>query len=268
MRRPNSSLITQLAASLASRAAAVGTFDHGLEEVGALALGHQHAGVVAASPKSAMKRAFFSSGSSGKRACSAVDIGLGELQRQQVGIGEIAVVVRLFLGAHRAGLVAAGSNSRVSCSIAPPSSRISIWRRASYSIACPTKRIEFTFLISQRVPSGSPGLAHRDVDVGAQGALLHVAVAGAEIAQDGAQLGEIGLGLLGGAHVRLRHDLHQRDAGAVEIDERHGRMLVVQRLAGVLLQMQPLDADPDGRRPACRPRPRPRRRSGDLYWLI
>ena len=34
---------------------------------------------------------------------------------------------------------------------------MSIWRRASYSIAWPTKRIELTFLISQRVPSGSPG---------------------------------------------------------------------------------------------------------------
>ena len=31
-------------------------------------------------------------------------------------------------------------------------------------------------------------LAHRDVDVGAQIALLHVAVAGAEVAQDAAQL--------------------------------------------------------------------------------
>ena len=35
---------------------------------------------------------------------------------------------------------------------------ISIWRRASYSIASPMKLIEFMFLISQRVPSGPPGL--------------------------------------------------------------------------------------------------------------
>ena len=42
--------------------------------------------------------------------------------------------------------------------MAPPSSRISIWRRASYSIAWPMKLIEFMFLISQRVPSGAPGL--------------------------------------------------------------------------------------------------------------
>ena len=59
-------------------------------------------------------------------------------------------------------------------------------------------------------------------------------------------LARIGLGLLGRAQVGLRHDLHQGDAGAVEVDERHGGVLVVQRLAGVLLEMQPLDADPDG----------------------
>ena len=35
---------------------------------------------------------------------------------------------------------------------------MSIWRRASFSIAWPMKRIELTFLISQRVPSLPPGL--------------------------------------------------------------------------------------------------------------
>ena len=46
-------------------------------------------------------------------------------------------------------------------------------------------------------------------------------------------------------------------------------VLVVQRLAGILLEMQPLDADPH--RLAARQideRPRPRRRSAILYWLI
>jgi hypothetical protein len=46
-------------------------------------------------------------------------------------------------------------------------------------------------------------LAHRDVHVGSQVALLHVAVTGAEIAQYGPQLGDVGLGLLRGAQVRL-----------------------------------------------------------------
>src|SRR3546814_8939676 len=66
--------------------------------------------------------------------------------------------------------------------------------------------------------------------------LFHVAVAGAEIAQDRADLGEVGGGLFGRAQVRLRHDLHQRHAGPVQVDERHARMLVVQALSRVLLQ--------------------------------
>ena len=88
-------------------------------------------------------------------------------------------------------------------------------------------------------------LAHRDVDVGAQGAFLHVAVAGAEIAQDRAQLGEEGLRLLGRAQIGLRHDLHQRHARAVEIDALMVGCWSCSAFAGVLLEMQPLDADGD-----------------------
>ena len=32
-----------------------------------------------------------------------IDVGLGEFQRQKVGVGEVAVVVGFFLGAHRPG---------------------------------------------------------------------------------------------------------------------------------------------------------------------
>ncbi len=40
--------------------------------------------------------------------------------------------------------------------VSPPEIR-STWRSASYSIARPTERTELTFLISHRVPNGSPG---------------------------------------------------------------------------------------------------------------
>ena len=55
-----------------------------------------------------MKRAFLASGSSGMRGGDVVDPGLLDLQRQQVGVGEIAVVMRLFLGAHRPGFALVG----------------------------------------------------------------------------------------------------------------------------------------------------------------
>ena len=88
---------------------------------------------------------------------SFFDESIGQLQRQQIGVGEIAVIVRFFLRAHGARRAGFGVEQRVSCLIVPPSSRMSIWRRASCSMAWPMKRMEFTFLISQRVPSGSPG---------------------------------------------------------------------------------------------------------------
>ncbi len=76
--------------------------------------------------------------------------------------------------------------------------------------------------------------------------LLHVAVAGADVAQDRAQLAQVRAGLLGRAQAGLGDDLHQRDARAVEIDERRRRVAVVEALAGVLLEVQPGDADRAG----------------------
>src|SRR5271170_7294934 len=87
--------------------------------------------------------------------------------------------------------------------------------------------------------------AYQDINVGAQIALLHVAVARADVAQDSAQLADISLRLLSRAHVRLGDNLHQANPRAVEVDEAHRRRLVVQGLASVLLEMQTLDPDPD-----------------------
>ncbi len=85
--------------------------------------------------------------------------------------------------------------------------------------------------------------ADAHVHVGAQRAFLHVAVAGAEIAHDAAQFSQICAGFFRAADVGLAHDLHQRDPGAVEVDERQRRMLVVHRFSCVMLQMQASDAD-------------------------
>ena len=107
------------------------------------------------------------------------------------------------------------------------------------------KRIELMFLISQRVPRFAPGLRHRDIDVGAHGTLFHVAVAGAEIAQDRAHLAQELGRFLGRAQVGAADDLHQGDARAVEIDIGVVGMLIVDALARILLEMQALDADLD-----------------------
>jgi hypothetical protein len=66
--------------------------------------------------------------------------------------------VRFFLGAHRAGLALLRIEQAGFLVDAAAILEIAIWRRASDSMAWPTKRIELTFLISQRVPNSPPGL--------------------------------------------------------------------------------------------------------------
>ena len=167
----------------------------------------------------------------------------GELQRQQIGVREVAIVVRLFLRTHRAGLALVR--------IVQPGFLIdgaAILQNSDLAAGFIMDRLPYK---ADRVhvldlAAGAEALAgppHRDVDVRAQVALLHVAVAGAEIAQDRAKLGDVALRFLGGADIRLRDDLHQGNARTVEIDKGHGGMLIVQQLAGVLLQMQSLDTD-------------------------
>ena len=87
------------------------------------------------------------------------------------------------------------------------------------------------------------GLAHADIHVGAHRAFFHISVARADIAQDRTQLLDVCPGLGGRAHIRFGDNLHQRDATAVQIDIRHGRVLIVHQLACILLDMDALNAD-------------------------
>ena len=126
-----------------------------------------------------------------------IDEGLRKLQRQQVGVGEIAVVVRLFLGAHRAGLAL--------IRIEQPGLLINA--AAILENADLTPSLMFDRLTDEAdgvdvldLAARTEGLAwpaHRDIDVGAEAAFLHVTVAGGEIAQDRPQFRHIGLGLFG-----------------------------------------------------------------------
>ena len=90
---------------------------------------------------------------------------------------------------------------------------------------------------------GLAGLAHRYVHIGPHGAFVHIAIATADIAQQLAQAGHIGAGFGWRANIGPRHDLHQRAPAAVEINIGHRRMQIMDRFAGVLLQMNALDTD-------------------------
>ena len=110
---------------------------------------------------------------------------------------------------------------------------------------------EFMFLSSVFVRKPVlAGLAHRDVGVAAQRALLHLGVGDAELDDRLAQELEEAPRLLAGADVRLGHDLDERRAAAVEVDERRlgaadpaGRAADVDRLRRVLLEVRADDPD-------------------------
>ena len=86
----------------------------------------------------------------------------------------------------------------------------------------------------------------RDVRVAAEAPLLHVAVADIEVDDDLLQFREVVIRLLAGADVGLRHDLDQRDPGAIEIDAGGGDPFLafrMERFPRVLLEVDPDEAD-------------------------
>ncbi len=91
------------------------------------------------------------------------------------------------------------------------------------------------------------GPADRDVRLGAQLALFHLGFRRADRPEQGAERDGVVAGFVGGPQVRLAHDLHQRRAGSVQVDERLRRLVQlvagVDELARVLLQVDAPDAD-------------------------
>ena len=89
-----------------------------------------------------------------------------------------------------------------------------------------------------------------DVRVDAQSAFLHLRVRDPELDDRLAQQLQEALRVLGGAEVRLRHDLDERSPAAVEVDEGvvgaadpPGASPDVDGLRGVLLEMRAHDPD-------------------------
>ena len=106
-------------------------------------------------------------------------------------------------------------------------------------------------MISVRVRSSSePVGTHRDVGVDAQRPLLHLRVRDPELDDRLAQQLQEPLCLVGRADVRLGHDLHERRAPPVVVDERGigaadspGPSTDVDGLRRILLQVRPDDSD-------------------------
>ena len=111
-----------------------------------------------------------------------------------------------------------------------------------------TWRNEFIFFISVFTPSSADPAVRMETPA-AQRAFLHVAVADFEVPNQLADLLHIAVRLATRSQIRLRHDLDQRHATPVEIQQRASRILVMKRLAGVLLDVNPRYADAPQRIP-------------------
>ncbi len=216
-------------------------------------------------PYCSTKRRRRASGSSGRSAMTSATQLLLEGERWQIGLGEVAVVVRLFLPPHRPGAAGVGV----------PQAGFLIDRAAggddlglpgdlvldgALHVPEGVEVLDFD-LDAER---GRPGRPHRDVGVAAQAALFHVAVVDADGHEDGAQAREELRGIGRRPQVRLGDDLDERHAAAVEVEMGPAigvREAVVQRLAGVLLHVHAGDADLLAARTASGTRPRRRARA-------
>ena len=87
------------------------------------------------------------------------------------------------------------------------------------------------------------GTADGNVHVRAQVAVLHVTVTCAKVAHDLTQFADIGRSFFGTANVGAGHDFHQCNACAVEVDEGHVRVHVVDRFTRILFEVDTFDTD-------------------------
>ncbi len=106
------------------------------------------------------------------------------------------------------------------------------------------------FFTSVLVPSSArPCRTHRDVGVAPETPFFHVAVVDADRHQNLAEAAEGFGSVRGRPQIRLRHDLDERRAAAVEIDVAAAVGVwktLVQRLASVLFHVHARDADAPG----------------------
>ena len=202
-------------------------------------------------PVASARRARRAEGSGGSAALiRSTHVVVGH-QGHQVRLEEVAVVVGVFLGPQ--GVRAAVALVPVAGLLADLLARLEqVDLPAGLVVDGPAEgaqRVEVLDLAPRAVRLA--GTVHAHVGVHPHRALLHLGVGRADGEEDQAQLVDVAAGLLAAADVRAAHDLDERHAGAVEVDQRLVAAVDppagpadVGRLAGVLLEVGPLDADP------------------------
>ncbi len=164
-------------------------------------------------------------------------------QRRQVGVGEVAVIVRVFLGAHGAGLALVGVvKPGFLHHLAAVFDEFDLAAHLEFDGFFEEAKAVEVFDFAARA-QGFAGAAHRDVGVAAKRPFLQIAVADVQPHDQRVQGAGVFGGFAGAAHVGLGDDFEQRRARAVEVDAAGGVARAVeqpgfvQRLARVLFEV-------------------------------
>ena len=190
-------------------------------------------------------------GDSGTSAAQRVDELGRRLDRHEIGLGEVAVVVRLLLRAPRRERP--GRRVEVVGLLLDLASRLpDADLPLDLGLDPARDEVERVHVLDLRARAELVGARrpHRDVGVGAQLALLHLGVGDPELHDRLPEELQEPARLVRRADVRRRHDLDERRAAAVEVDERVVRPADAARAAAdvhglrrVLLEVSAHDPD-------------------------
>ena len=195
-----------------------------LEIAGGLAVGRERGGVLRGQRVLRGEARLHRLRQLGQFGAHALDPRVVDRERRQVGIGKVAVVLRVFLAAHRPRFAAVGVvEARLLDDGAAFADQLDLAPHLEFDRLLHEAEAVEVLDLAARAELRFAGRAHRDVGVAAEAALLHVAVADADPLDQRVQRLGIGHGLGGAAHVGLGDDLEQRRPGAVEVDARSCR---------------------------------------------
>lgn len=148
-----------------------------------------------------------------------VDVGLGEGDGHEVGFREVAVVVGVLLGAHEVGFAvvvvpSAGFLPEGCSGIEEFGLADDFVTNGAVNGAEAVEIFDLDLGAELLLSPGSEG----DIDIAAELSFFHVAIADSGVLHDFLKGGEVGVGLVGGAHIGFADAFHERNAGAVVID--------------------------------------------------
>jgi hypothetical protein len=204
-------------------------FHHGFEVIGGRARGSKQRRVVGRQAVVAHEALAAGVGELGHLRFHAVDFLLGDHQGQEIGIGKIAVVLRVLLGAHRASLIALRVvEPRFLLDASAVFQHLDLPPRLELDRALHEAEGVQVLDLAARAELSLPGLPDRDIGVAAKRSLLHVAVADADPDDQGVQRARVGDRFLCTSQVGLGDNLQKRRAGAIEVDAGHAMQVFME----------------------------------------